>query len=259
MFKYYLALLAFTFFSTVQSNMESQERITCEQSSVGEFADLIAPIVEKAKSLACQHANNKNSTIPIIAIAGCSAVGKSTFARKLSEVLNEGEIKATIFKQDDFLQPTHVENTTLHPYFDYHRLHNVLRQVIDGQEYVEKPVWNKNGPKPVKEEIMASFCDIDLIIFEGIYTLWGADTYDFSKYSAFKIFIDAPLDVISVWNWERELQRGERARSKEKFDSDIAWDMEDYRNVILPAKKVADVVIEKDANHSYLSIHYKTS
>lgn len=224
----------------------------CVEAQTEGFKALVAPIIAKAKDLAHKHASNKETPKPIIAIAGCSAVGKSFFTRQIAKLLNQENIKVAIFQQDDFNQPTPVENTKMHPYFDYRRLHTVLQQIVMGHEHVKKPIWDKTGPKSVKEEVVACFHDIDLLLFEGTYTLCGSNTYDFLKYSNYKVFIDAPQDTIVSWNYEREVPKGKKARTKEKFDSDIAWDMEDYRNVILPTKQVADFIIEKDSNHNYL-------
>ena len=53
--------------------------------------------------------------VPIVAIAGCSAVGKSYFSYKLCDVLKKVDINATVLHLDDFMQPGGVERPLLHP------------------------------------------------------------------------------------------------------------------------------------------------
>ena len=67
------------------------------------FKILINPILEQAKILVEKYREDKNQPKPIIAIAGCSAVGKSFFTRRLAKLLQEERIKVKILKADDFL------------------------------------------------------------------------------------------------------------------------------------------------------------
>lgn len=229
-----------------------------------EFKALIAPVLVTAKKLAEQHANKNVDSKPIIAIAGCSAVGKSAFTRELKKLLEAETVKVSILQQDDFLQPERVAysigDPTKHAQFDYLRLHAVIQQILGGQEQVRKPIWNKTGPKPVKEDVVANFKDVDLLLFEGLYTLSGPDSYDLGKYKQYGIFINAPVDAILDWNWQRELAaKGREPRAREKFDSDVAWDMQDYYKVVLPTKDFADCILEKDSKHQYVSIIQKKS
>ncbi len=72
---------------------------------------------------------------PIVAIAGCSAVGKSKFTARLSQILNEEGIKAVILRMDDFLQPTPCQKPKMHAFahrnFDPYRLHEVIQKVSE--------------------------------------------------------------------------------------------------------------------------------
>ena len=230
---------------------EERTRLLAEEKAA--FVLLMKPLVERAHSLVQEYKGSR--VAPIIAIAGCSGVGKSKFTRKLRSVLEDAQIRVAIFKGDDFLQPTPVTkpsiHATAHRNLDSYRLHEVMKQLGEGKKHIQKPVWEHAAwIQRSKREEVECFDGIELILFEGTYALCGPDTYDFLKYSQCRVFIDAPEERILQWNWEREL-RGTRARTREKFDEDVAWDMEDYRRVILPSKKDADFIITKDESHAY--------
>lgn len=213
----------------------------------------ISPIVEKAMILAKNHASLPKSTpIPIIAITGGSAVGKSYFAAQLQKILENRGVRATILRADDFMQTAIVENYLTHPHFDYKYLHEVLQALSNRKQQVKKPVWHHSETHNYREDIIQSYENVDLILFEGIYSCCDKDTYDFAQYSALKIFIDAEEKDIIAWNWQRELSWGKKARNKEKFDTDIAWDIEDYKKTVLPAKKNAHFILHRKIDHRYI-------
>ena len=220
-------------------------------SYANSFDTVIPPILNRAKQLAHNHALNPKKPKPIIAIAGCSGVGKTYFTKELARLLKKEKIRVAIFKEDDFNQPTIVKNALIHKHFDHYRLHNVIRQILDGTEHVIKPIWDSYGSTRIKEDVVACFWNIDLILFEGTYTLCDSKNYDFLKYSSLRIFIEATDENILTWNWEREMEHPLKARTREKFDNDAKWDMDDYHQTILPTKKYADFIINLDENHSY--------
>ena len=220
------------------------------------FKKLVKPITGYAKILARTHHNNNYLPMPIIAIAGCTGIGKSHFTKQLVKLLRTKFLKTkhmnvAILKEDDFLQPELVKNPVTHPHFDNSRAHDVIQQIIANGEHVRKPVWDHSEAISCKEEIVACFHDVDLVLFEGIYALCDENTYDFLHYSSLRIFLEAEEKDIIEWNWQRELECPKKARSREKFDGDVAWDMEDHRKVVAPTKKDADFIIHKDANHNY--------
>ena len=149
------------------------------------------------------------------------------------------------------MQPSIVLHYLIHEHFDHLRLQTVLSDLQYGACSVEKPILNHTVFPSIKEEVVESFEDIDVLLFEGIYTLCDGMTYDFLRYSTLRIFIDADDADISIWNWEREVRRGENARTQEKFEYDTKWDKENYRAVVYPTKKYADLVIQKPAKDAY--------
>ncbi|MFZ5954468.1 MAG: uridine kinase family protein [Candidatus Dependentiae bacterium] len=225
--------------------------ISSIKASEDNFEIICTPLLEQAKKLAQQHADNPTSSKPIIAIAGCSAVGKSYFTRKLSKLLRQQGVKVKILKADDFLQPTPVENPLIHKNFDHIKLHDTLSKIISGEEHIEKPIWDHAEKVSTKDTEVACFHNVNLILFEGIYCLCDSTSYDFLKYSSIRVFLDADDTDIIEWNWKRELRTPEKARTREKFDEDIKWDMEDYHKTIAPTKQYADFVIFKKNDHSY--------
>lgn len=232
---------------------------TAAHEEIKQFKSAVAPIAHAAKKLALERAANKKLPIPIMGIAGCSAVGKSTFTKKLAYILKKEGINVLVIKLDDFQpQPlTDMERLLSH------RVHTAMQEILAGKEHIVRPAWDKTWATQTKEDVTTCLHDIDLILVEGLYALCGPDTpYDILKYLSCKIYIDASEDLIRSWNWKRELKaeavEGRTPRTKEKFDADIDWDMEDYHKVILPCKQVADFIISKDERHQLTIICQST-
>lgn len=229
-----------------------------------DFKNSINPLLQAIVQLKINY--EKKTDRPIVAIAGCSGVGKSKFTARLAQILNEEGVKAVIFRMDDFLQPSPFKGLKMHSFahrnFDPYRLHEVIAKVGEGQSHVAKPIWDHMTWKhSVKIEVDTCYENTDIILFEGTYALCGPDTYDFLKYSqtGFRVFVDAPTECIHEWNWSRD-QKGHRPRTKEQYESDVAWDMEDYEKVIHPCKAQADFIVAKDMHHNYsLSLNYIAS
>jgi len=218
-----------------------------------DFTLKMAPIIERVQELAHHHALNPQEPKPIVAIAGCSSVGKSYFTRQLYHALRKNGVKVAIVLMDDFMNPSavHAKKDGLHENFDHDGLHAMLQQILAGHEHVKKSAWDKNLPACFIKEETACFCDIDVILLEGIYVLCDMAPYAFSQYSMLRIFIDAAEDDIRNWKREREAAKPGPARPKEVFEKRLEWNMEDYRVNIKPSSKNAHFIILKDNSHHY--------
>lgn len=215
-----------------------------------DISNISYPIVLKAQEL-IKFKKKSNLGTPIISIAGCSAAGKTEFTKALKKELKKADINALILKQDDFMNPLEIiPDYILHPHLDHKKIHEVMKNIKNGVLKITKPKFDWKKRAVVYENIDLS--DIDIILFEGLYVITGL-SYGFVVYSDIRIFINAKEEDIIEWNWQRENSGkvSHTPRNREKFDKDIAWDMEDYRKNILTTKINADFVIEKDKNHTY--------
>lgn len=215
-----------------------------------EFKKVFSPLLKTAQKLAQEHNSNSATPIPIIAIAGCSAVGKTHFAYQLMKALQEEGVRVAPLHFDSFIQPEPVKEPLLHPNFNHVQAHEIIAHVIKGSEKVVKPTWDLSGPEPIKTVETVSFNNIDLLLFEGEYTLCDADTYDFLKYSKLRVFMDAANTDIIEWNWQRK--RGVTEQSKEIFVKNVACGIQKYRaQVAAHVLPSADYIVTQDAHHRY--------
>jgi pantothenate kinase len=120
-----------------------------------------------------------------------------------------------------------------------------------GMVRIIKPKFDWKTRSVIHEEICLD--KIDIILFEGTYVLTGDEAYNFDEYNDLRLFIYADDNDIVAWNWHREnaCYNGYIPREREKFDKDIAWDMEDYHKNILPTMLKAHFIIEKNTDHLY--------
>lgn len=208
----------------------------------------LKPIVEHAKLVA----KEKNDGVPhFIAIAGCSAVGKSYFTEKLAELLKAEGIKVAILKCDDFLNPDHFDEHHFHPRFEHAVAHSVIQQIKDGAQVVRKPTWNpKELRPPSKIEEQFSVAGVDLILFEGEFTLCNDQGYDFKQYCNFSIFIDAEDKDLIEWNWNRK--RSIQEKTKEEFIANTQAALSKFRSFTHAYTTVASYLILKDVDHRYM-------
>ncbi len=188
----------------------------------------------------------------IIGIAGGSASGKSSIAKKL-EAAFDGK-KVIKIKEDDYYNDqkdmTMQERLLVnydHPFaFDHKFLIEQLTSLIDGNP-IDKPTYDyvNNTRSEVTERIESG----DVIILEGLFVL---EDEEIRKLLDIKIFVDTPPDVRFIRRLKRDVK--ERGRS---IDSVI----NQYLNVVRlmhdqfiePSKKYADLIIP-EGGHNVVAI-----
>ncbi len=208
----------------------------------------LKPVIEHAKLLIKEKGNGG---VPnMIAIAGCSAVGKSFFANELAELLEQEGIKVAILKGDNFLNPDQYDREHFHPWLDYKIAHATIQRILDGEKSVHMPAWIPEELRPPsKTEMDFSVQGIDLILFEGEFTLCDDEPYDFRRYSQFGIFIDADGDDILGWDWVRP--RGRVEKTKEEMMVNRRPYQERYRTYVRSSRDTAAYLLLKDRDHRY--------
>lgn len=248
---------------------------------------LLSAHVESAIGLFEQRARFLNhgatKTPFIIGIAGSVAVGKSTTARILRELLTRwpASPKVDLITTDGFLLPNAelrrldmMDRKGFPESFDRRSILDFLSAIKAGKRHVSAPVYSHLVYDVVPDERVV-VDQPDILIFEGINVLQvndlprpGNSVPFVSDYFDFSIYIDADEEVIRRWYVDRFLRLRETAfRQPESFfhryssvskatARAIATDLWERINLvnlhenILPTRPRADVVLHKGANHS---------
>jgi type I pantothenate kinase len=218
----------------------------------------------------------------VIGIAGSVAVGKSTSARVLRELLARwpAHPRVDLVPTDGFLWPNAELNRRgiLHrkgfpESFDQTRLLQFVADVKAGRSNVEAPVYSHNSYDIVPgEKIVVDRPDI--LIVEGLNVLQPAklpkdgEAVPFvSDFFDFSIYIDAEPAIIEQWYVTRFLRLWRTAfRDKDAYfyryskltqEQAIAQALRLWRSInlvnlkenILPTRQRADLILSKGAAH----------
>jgi len=217
-------------------------------------AIILAPIIERAKKLADEHKQNRSNPIPIIAVAGSKGSGKSYCAHHLYQILLDGGCNVFLLKQNGFIPFKEIDSQGLavEPRMRWHELTDVLKKITAGTHKIDIPFRDKSSrPFTIGHET-SDFTDIDLVIFDGTFSLTDVTTYNFFSYATFGVFIKTSDENLQTWRWQRHTKKPLQAqKTKEQFDRDWMHDMEIYRKYVLPTEQNATFIISKDAEHRY--------
>ena len=247
---------------------------------------LLSTHVEAAQGLYKQRRrflNTRGIQTPfVIGIAGSVAVGKSTTARILKELLRRwpSSPKVDLVTTDGFLLPNAelrkrglMERKGFPESFDRRRVLEFLSHIKAGRKNVEAPLYSHliydvlEGEHKIVDRP-------DILIFEGINVLQVADlprdgkSVPFvSDYFDFSIYIDADENNVRRWYVERFMRLRETAfRDPDSFfhryskisdDAALAIANELWTNInlknlhenILPTRLRADLVLHKGEDH----------
>src|SRR5690606_11288510 len=226
--------------------------------------------------------NSARKTPFIIGMAGSVAVGKSTTARILKELLRRwpSSPKVDLVTTDGFLYPNEVlrrdnlmERKGFPDSYDVGALLRFLSAIKSGQPNVQAPLYSHM----TYDVLPGSFITIDrpdILIFEGINVLQprqlppdGKFVPFVSDFFDFSIYIDADEDLIHKWYIDRFMRLRETAfKSPESFfhrysqlSEDAAraiaeglWENINLKNLcenIVPTRPRADLVLRKGNDH----------
>lgn len=226
----------------------------------------------------------KSSSTPfVIGIAGSVAVGKSTVARLLRELLTrwEGTPRVELVTTDGFLLPNAelerrglMERKGFPESYDRRALLRFVSKIKSGVEEVRAPFYSHLSYDITKgAEIVVRRPDV--LIVEGLNVLQppvGGRGLAVSDLFDFTIYVDARTSDVATWYEERflKLQQGafanpqsyfhryaslsdEQARAKAR---DI-WTRINEPNLlqnVLPTRSRADLVLRKGENHKVSSV-----
>lgn len=247
---------------------------------------LLSAHVEASQSLFRQRSRFLNidavKTPFIIGIAGSVAVGKSTAARMLRQLLARwpSSPKVTLVTTDGFLLPNAVleerglmERKGFPESYDVGELLRFLSAVKAGEETVAAPVYSHLRYDVTPGEYVQVERP-DILIFEGINVLQTRDLPEDGKvvpfvsdFFDFSIYVDADEKHVERWYVDRFMRLRETAfRNPESFFHRYAaiseeealaraqylWDrinLVNLRNNILPTRPRADLILRKDETH----------
>jgi type I pantothenate kinase len=248
---------------------------------------LLSAHVETSQRLFAQRkvffgADDAVKTPFIIGIAGSVAVGKSTTARVLKELLARwpASPKVDLVTTDGFLLPNEVlrrqnmmERKGFPESYDIGALLRFLSAIKAGMRDVRAPLYSHLTYDVLPGEFV-TVDRPDILIFEGINVLQTRDLPSDGKavpfvsdFFDFSIYIDAEEALIRRWYIDRFMRLRETAfRKPENFfhrysqlSEDAAraiaeglWsniNLKNLRENILPTRPRADLILSKGANH----------
>lgn len=193
---------------------------------------------------------NRERKIPIIAIGGCPGVGKSIFANLLLQELSEKNIRSIILSFDDFGK-TQEEKKGLKNELDIMRirwadLYSVLEEIRSGNNMITVPKINQLTKERTEETL--NLDEIDLILFEGMYTLSNTDHIRLHPHLDLGIYMETTTENICRWKWEREIKKT-IPRTTEQFQEHMVLVFEDFIRFVYPSKQNADWVVFANDQH----------
>lgn len=248
---------------------------------------LLSAHVEAMQLLFHQRANFLNvpdavKTPFIIGIAGSVAVGKSTTARVLKELLARWPTspKVDLVTTDGFLYPNEIlrarnmmERKGFPDSYDVGALLRFLSGVKSGQLTVHAPVYS-HLTYDVMPGKSVTIDRPDILIFEGLNVLQPGDLPADGKFVPFlsdffdfSIYLDAEEELIHQWYIARFMRLRETAfRDPESFFhrysqlsesaaraiAEGLWqniNLKNLRENILPTRPRADLILRKGADH----------
>jgi type I pantothenate kinase len=227
---------------------------------------------------------NSSAKVPfIIGIAGSVAVGKSTTARVLRELLARwpNHPKVDLVTTDGFLFPNRVlrarglmERKGFPESYDVRRIVQFVGDVKSGKEEVAAPVYSHLHYDIVPGESQV-VRHPDIMILEGLNVLQAGDPprghrapVFVSDFFDFSIYVDAKASHVQRWYVERFLKLRETAFANpesffhryaslsEKEARETArhiWTTINGRNLadnILPARERAHLILQKSPDHT---------
>ncbi|NMG37955.1 type I pantothenate kinase [Chelativorans sp. ZYF759] len=218
----------------------------------------------------------------VIGVAGSVAVGKSTTARVLQELLARwpSSPKVDLVTTDGFLLPNEVlrrenlmDRKGFPESYDVGQLLRFLSAIKSGQPNVPAPLYS-HMTYDVRPGEYVTIDRPDILIFEGINVLQtrelpkdGKAVPVVSDFFDFSVYIDAQEELIRAWYIDRFMRLRETAFKDPKsffhryseLSEDSAraiaeglWhniNLKNLRENILPTRPRADLILRKGADH----------
>jgi uridine kinase len=178
----------------------------------------------------------------LVGIAGGSGSGKTTFAQKITQRVNDSSV--ALLHQDSYYLPSppddlklHGEHNFDHPdAFDWALLKDHLARLKAGGQ-VAVPVYDYRQSRRTEETNLVGPCSV--ILMEGIFTLWDPAIRGLFDV---KIYLDVEADIRFIRRLHRDVR--ERGRS---LDSIIRQYYDTVRPMhhefLEPTRAYADIIV----------------
>lgn len=214
----------------------------------------------------------------LIGIAGSVAVGKSTFAKELQQILSRSANTphVELISSDSFLYPTVVlkergimSKKGFPESYDTDKLLNFFQAIKKEGGEIQIPVYSHEYYDITQE--LQTIHSPDICLIEGVNVLEYTDELDYT------IYLDAPTALIKTWYLERFQTRCLQAidrpdsffyrftqmpESEALALAEKTWEAVNAVNLrenILPLKHRADLILEKKAGHEVVGITHGKS
>ena len=186
----------------------------------------------------------------LIGIAGGSASGKTTIAKKLFEAFDKTN-SVIIIKEDDYYKDQ--TNLTFderkktnydHPFaFDHNLMKDQLLDLIKGYT-IEKPTYDYTEHN--RSNVIEIIEPRDVIIVEGLFVLEEKDIRDLLD---IKVYVDTPYDVRFIRRLKRDIE--ERGRELNNIiDQWLNTVRIMHEQFVVPSKKYADVIVPEGGTNN---------
>ncbi len=194
----------------------------------------------------------------VIGIAGGSASGKTSIAKKLKEHFGKTQ-KVAIIRMDDYYKDQsdvpmaeRLKTNYDHPFaFDIDLLVEDIQRLKEGQA-IDKPVYDfmHHTRSDYREHIPCS----DVVVLEGLMTL---DDERLRELLDIKVFVDAPADIRFIRRLIRDVNK--RGRSLDHvIDQYMNTVRVMHEQFVEPSKRYADIIIPEGA-HNKVAIDLLTT
>ena len=189
----------------------------------------------------------------IIGIAGGSASGKTSIAKRLKKVFEESQSVVIIrlddyYKCQDHLEMSERTKTNYdHPLaFDMDLLVEHLDTLANGQA-IEKPTYDYVNHTRAKETETISPCDV--IVLEGLFVL---EDETLRSRLDMKIFVDTDADIRFIRRLKRDVR--DRGRTLESVVEQYTQTVRVMHNLFIePSRRHADIIIP-EGGHNVVAI-----
>ena len=179
----------------------------------------------------------------LIGIAGGSASGKTSIARKLYSTFDKTN-SVNIIKEDDYYKDQshlsmeeRVKTNYDHPFaFDHDLLLVQLDELIEGRSIL-KPTYDYTIH--TRSDIVEEALPTDVIILEGLFVLENKNVRDKLD---IKIFVDTPADERFIRRLRRDIS--ERGRTIDSVITQYLTTVKPMHDEFVePSKKYADLIV----------------